>query len=397
MGAGLKVDRNEALAGAEKRLNTLVAVFGLIIVLVFAGMAALWYYGTSRRATEAAERFRTLARRYEHQRNFMHLVTDSQPNTIAIFDEGGHYRWFNQRTLEESGLKRPDLYDKHVSAILGPIEGRRISRWVSECLERAEAFSVTHEFTRHDGKSSVLRSDFIPLPDREDYPPSVLTVSQDITESVREREKREALMRSLVNTLVSVVDRRDPYSAHHSTRVAEVSRAIATEMGLDKTLIETASTAGSLMNLGKITVPASVLTKEGPLTDKEKEIIRRSIEVSAELLSGLDFEGPVAETLAQLQEHMDGSGVPNHLKGEQILPTARVAAVANAFVGMVSVRSWRGGLPIRQAIETLLQDSNRRFDRAVVLALANYVENKGGMEQWADFGKHPDSRDEKDA
>ncbi|MEQ8602199.1 MAG: HD domain-containing phosphohydrolase [Marivibrio sp.] len=385
-----KVDRSEALAESEERLNTLMIVFGLIILLVLGGMVALWYYGTSKRANEAATRFEQLAKRFQGQRNFMHLVTDSQPNVIVIMDEHGHFRWFNQKALNLARMERGDMFDKHVSAVLGPVEGKRIAGWVKETLDKDEAQSFTHEMELGEGGPRVYRSDLIPLPAREDFPPGVLMVSQDITDSVKERERRENAMRQLVETLVSVVDQRDPYSAHHSARVGRVARAVAEEMELDRTLVETTNIAGNLMNLGKIAVPSEVLTKQGQLTDEEMRMIQQSVLTSAEMVRRIDFDGPVYETLAQLQENYDGSGGPQGLKGEQIEVTARIAAAANAFVGMVSARAWRSGMDFDKAVDILLQEGNKKFDRSVVVALANVLDNRGGRDKWADFGEPPE-------
>jgi len=385
-----KVDRSEALSESEERLNSLMIVFGLIILLVLGGMVALWYYGTSKRANEAATRFEQLAKRFQGQRNFMHLVTDSQPNVIVIMDEHGHFRWFNQKALDLARMERGDMFDKHVSAVLGPVDGKRIGGWVKETLERDEAQSFTHEMELGAGGPRVYRSDLIPLPAREDFPPGVLMVSQDITDSVKERERRELAMRQLVETLVSVVDQRDPYSAHHSARVGRVARAVAEEMELDRTLIETTNIAGNLMNLGKIAVPSEVLTKQGQLTDAEMRMIQQSVLTSAEMVRRIDFDGPVYDTLAQLQENFDGSGSPQGLKGDDIVVTARIAAAANAFVGMVSARAWRAGMDFDKAVDILLQEGNKKFDRSVVVALANVLDNRGGRDKWADFGEPPD-------
>lgn len=386
------VETAEALAETERRLNQLVAVFAGLIVLVIAGGLVLWYYGSSRRASEAAENFEKLAARFQGQRDFMHLVTDSQPNLITIFDEGGHYRWFNQKTLDLARVDRRDLFDKHVSAILGPQEGKRVAGWVKETLAKGEPMQVTHALDiGEDTEGRVYTSSLIPLPERDGMPAGALMVSQDITQSVRDRERREAAMRQLVDTLVSVVDRRDPFAANHSTRVGEVARAIGDEMQADPVAVETAGIAGSLMNLGKITIPSEVLTKEGALSAEERRLLREVTVISGELVAGVDFEGPVAETLAQLGEAWDGSGFPKGLRGEDILLPARIAAVANAFVGLVSARAWRAGTPFDKAVEILLGDSGTKFDRAVVIALANLLDNRGGRARWSHFADAPEA------
>src|SRR3546814_12678910 len=108
--------------------TTLFRSIGLVLI----GLVAVWYYGTSRRATEAAERFEKLAERFQGQRNFMHLVTDNQPNSIVVFDEAGHYRWFNQVALDLTGLSRQALLDKPITSVIAPADGRKIERWVQD-------------------------------------------------------------------------------------------------------------------------------------------------------------------------------------------------------------------------------------------------------------------------
>ena len=192
-------------------------------------------------------------------------------------------------------------------------------------------------------------------------------------------------MRELVNTLVTAVDRRDPYSAHHSTRTAEVARAIAAEMDLDDVLVETINIAASLMNLGKILVPEELLTAQRKLTKEERMLIRNSTLTSADLLEGIDFGGPVAQTLSQMLEFVDGTGVPNGLSGDNIIKTAHICAVANTFVGLISPRSYRDGMDFIKAMDILQGDVYHQFSRGVVAALVSHLENKGGREAWEHF------------
>ena len=145
------------------------------------------------------------------------------------------------------------------------------------------------------------------------------------------------------------------------------------------------------MNLGKITVPEEVLTKTDKLTDEEFGMIRDSIFTSADLVKDIEFDGNVSETLRSLQEHVDGSGVPDGLSGDDIVIAARIVAVSNAFVGMVSARSWRDGMDFDKAIGFLMEDVGRKFDRRVVTALANYIDNRGGRESWQSYGERPEA------
>jgi HD-GYP domain-containing protein (c-di-GMP phosphodiesterase class II) len=105
----------------------------------------------------------------------------------------------------------------------------------------------------------------------------------------------------------------------------------------------------------------------------------------------VEFDGPVVETIRQVQAHWDGTGRPEGLKGEDILVTARVVAVANAFVGMISPRSYRDALSLDSAVAVLLDKSNIMFDRRPVVALAHILDNQGGRELWARFADISDS------
>ena len=219
-----------------------------------------------------------------------------------------------------------------------------------------------------------------------------LNMLDDITELTRERRRSEQMLKQLINTLLSVIDRRDPFSAHHSTRVAEVSLAIAGEMNTPELVGKTAEIAGSLMYLGKIFVPPELLTKTGNLLPEERDMLANSYLVSADLLRSGPFNGPVVDTIEQMGEKWDGTG-PLNLHGEEIILPARVLAVANAFVGMISPRAYRGAMTFEKVSRILLGESNSKFDRKPISALINFLDNRGGTEAWAHYRERSENAD----
>ena len=269
-----------------------------------------------------------------------------------------------------------EMLGKPINNVLGPALARRYVRLSHQASELNHLVSEVAR-TEEDGKPKVVQSEHIPLPDR-----SVLTVEQDITDVVMERERRMRTQRQLVKTLVDVVDKRDPFAAQHSARVAKVARAVAHEMGLTEVDVETAEIAGNLLNLGKILIPQEVLAKTGDLTEQERHMIKNSIQTSADLLQDIEFDGPVVATLRQAQANFDGTGTPAGLAGDSIVVTARVIAVANAFIGMISDRAFRAALPIDQAIENLMKGAGKTYDRRVVAALVNYLDNRDGRKEF---------------
>jgi HD-GYP domain-containing protein (c-di-GMP phosphodiesterase class II) len=273
------------------------------------------------------------------------------------------------------------MQGKPVANVLGPAAAKRVIRLNHQAMD--ENRNVTeYGPVEIAGKPKMVQSEHIPLKAPAGGISGVLTVEDDITDFVNERERRARTLNQLVKTLVDVVDKRDPFAARHSTRVAHVARAVAKEMNLSDIEIETADIAGNLLNLGKILIPEAVLAKTENLTEDERAMIRNSILTSGELLKGIEFDGPVVETLQQAQANFDGTGNPP-LKGDEIVITARIIAVANAFIGMISDRAFRQALSIDQAIEALMKGVGKAFDRRVVAALINYLDNHGGRDALA--------------
>lgn len=379
-----KIDRSEALGPGEARLRRLLAILLLAIALAAVAIGAAWYKGASRRAAAAARRFEEMAARFEQQRDFLRLLSDSQPNANAIIDLHGHYRFANAAAARRAGVDGRDIIGKSLVSVLGPERAKRYAELNREAREASRTVAGLHRFADADGVS-ILQSVHVPMAETAELPAGVLLVEEDVTAAVGEREHRLRIERQLVETLVSLVDRRDPHAADHSSRVARIARAIAEEMDLDERATDTAEFAGRLLNVGKILVPVELLTKAGELSDGEIRTVRDGLQASAELIDGIEFDGPVAETLRQCRERWDGSGVPRGLAAEEILLPARIVAVANAIVAIVSPRAYRPAAEADAAIECLLADVGKAFDRAVVAALVNRLDNHGGRAEWAEF------------
>lgn len=390
-----KVDRAEALGSADQRLTRMLAILLLAIGLAAVGIVAAWRHGASRRAEDAASRYQRMADRFEQQAKFIRKLTDTQPNAIFIVDNNDRVTFANARLAHVVGAGDPDeLVGKTLAGIFGPSAARRYARSVRSAfaqesgLIKVDRVSGAERPGQGDDER-VLQTQFVHLPATEHVAAGILVVEQDISEAISERERNERLLQQLADTLLAIVDRRDPYAAHQSARVAQVACAIAEEMSLDPVLVDTINKAASLMNIGKILVPRALLVKNGKLTDDEIDKIRRALSAGVELLDGVEFDGPVVETLRQTRAHIDGSGDPAGLAGEDILVTARIVAVANAFVGMVSPRAHRPGMNFDEAVHTLLDSAGTKFDLGVVGALINRLDNRGGRGAWAEYSAPP--------
>lgn len=210
------------------------------------------------------------------------------------------------------------------------------------------------------------------------------TVLHDITErKQREREREESLerlqkaMHATVEAMSAAVEMRDPYTAGHQRRVTTVARAIAGELGVDGDSLQALTLGGQLHDLGKLHIPAEILSKPRALTKSEFMLIKEHAQASYDLLKGIDFPWPVADIAYQHHERLDGSGYPRGLKGDEMLPEARILAVADVFEAMSSHRPYRPSLGPEAALAELLAHRGTLYDPDAVDACVRIVREKG--------------------
>jgi PAS domain S-box-containing protein len=200
--------------------------------------------------------------------------------------------------------------------------------------------------------------------------------ANDIALGIRTLRLRRELQQSLaglgkalegtVSALASVAEVRDPYTSGHQQRVARLAVAIATEMGLPQEQIEGLHVAGTLHDVGKLYVPAEILSKPGKLTEVEFNLVKIHSQASYDILKNVEFPWPIAQIVLQHHERLDGSGYPQGLRGEDILLEARILAVSDVVEAMASHRPYRPALGIGQALDEISQKSGILYDSEVV-------------------------------
>jgi putative nucleotidyltransferase with HDIG domain len=206
---------------------------------------------------------------------------------------------------------------------------------------------------------------------------------QDISEKKQDEEKIARYITQLQDAFMNTVqiamtlsEMRDPYTGGHERRVAELSVAISAELGFDENRQQGMRVAGYLHDIGKITIPAEILSKPGKLSEVEYALIKGHAQSGYDVLKNVEFPWPVAEVALQHHERIDGSGYPQGLKGDDIIIEARILAVADTVESMSTHRPYRPALGIEKALAEIERGKGVIYDKLVVDACLKLFRDK---------------------
>lgn len=185
------------------------------------------------------------------------------------------------------------------------------------------------------------------------------------------------VMDGTIQAMALAVEMRDPYTSGHQARVAELAQAIAEEIHLPAGDVEGVYMAASIHDIGKIALPAEILSKPVRLTEIERKMIQAHSKVGYEILKGIDFSWPIAQTLLQHHERMDGSGYPHGLGGKEILIEARIVGVSDVVETMASHRPYRPSMGLDKALDEVSSHKGSLYDEQVVNACLKLFNEKG--------------------
>lgn len=202
--------------------------------------------------------------------------------------------------------------------------------------------------------------------------------------TLRTRQERDRIQLSLstsledmIQAIATTLEMRDPYTAGHQRRVAQLSTAIAREMGLTEDRVHALGLAASIHDIGKIQVPAEILSKPGKITQLEFEVIKRHAQTGYDILKDIVFPFPLAQWIWQHHERLDGSGYPQGLKGEDILLESRILCVADVVEAIFSNRPYRPGRGITVALEEITRNRGVLYEPAAVDACVRLFQERG--------------------
>jgi len=305
-------------------------------------------------------------------------------NDGIFIAQDGKIKFPNPKTREILGYSAGELLQIPYIELIHPDDraliAKRRNRKSTEQLSQPSTYSL--RVIPRSGKQIWTQISSVPI--TWESRPATLNFVRDITlQKKAEQELKQSLAKlrritgATIQAMVQTVEVRDPYTAGHQRRVGDLARAIATHMKLTPGQIDCIRMAGAIHDIGKISVPAEILSKPGSLTDLEFNLIKSHPSVGYDILKGIDFPWDIATIVLQHHEKLDGSGYPQGLSEENILPEARTLVVADVVEAMASHRPYRPALGIERALEEISAKKGLLYDPDAVDTCIRLFKKKG--------------------
>jgi PAS domain S-box-containing protein/putative nucleotidyltransferase with HDIG domain len=305
-------------------------------------------------------------------------MSDSAQDVILMMDHKGDISYWNKAAEKVFGFSAQEALGKKLHLFLAPQEFQAAYREAFDKFKTIGQGSIVDKTI----ELKAIRKDRVEIPIELSVSAirlkgewNAIGIIRDITERKLAKEQLEKsyenlrkAMNGIIQAIALTVERRDPYTAGHQRRVADLARAIATEMALSKDQIEGTRIAGVIHDIGKISIPAEILSKPSSLNEPEFSLIKDHSKVGYEILKEIEFPWPIAQIVYQHHERMDGSGYPQGLSGEDILLEARILGVADTVEAMTTHRPYRPALGLNVALEEISRNKGRLYDPRVVEA-----------------------------
>jgi PAS domain S-box-containing protein/putative nucleotidyltransferase with HDIG domain len=307
-----------------------------------------------------------LWRRYE-------FIVNTSRSLMTLISKDYVYEVVNDAYCRAHGMKREDLINRTVSNVWGgDVFGDVIRGPLDRCLQGEEInYQAWFKF-----KALGLRYfdvSYHPYRNSSGEVTHAVVVSHDMTDMKLADDqiqqsfvKLQNAMEKTIDSLASTIGMRDPYTANHQRRVTKLACALAREMNLPDDTIDGVRLASLVHDIGKMHVPAEILSKPGKISEVEFDMIETHCRAGYDILKEVDFPWPIAEFVLQHHERLDGSGYPSGLKGDSILRESRIIAVADVVEAMSSHRPYRPALGVDLALDEIVKERGILYDSEVV-------------------------------
>jgi PAS domain S-box-containing protein/putative nucleotidyltransferase with HDIG domain len=301
-------------------------------------------------------------------------LLEASPAAVTVHTPDGGFVYANERAVEMHGYTREEFLALNLREVDVPESAQLIQERIHQIAEHGEAsFEVAH--FRKDG--SILPLAVNARIASWDGRPVILSIATDITQRKELEAVQREMVTSVIDVLGSVSEMRDPYTAGHQRRVAQIASEIAREMGMSDQDITEIRMAGLMHDVGKMAIPAEILAKPTALSEMEYALIKAHSEAGYNIIRSAHMQGPIAEFVCQHHERCDGSGYPSGLTGDQLLVGSKVLMVADVVEAMMSHRPYRAALGQEAALAEIERGAGTLYDVDVADACLRVFRERG--------------------
>jgi PAS domain S-box-containing protein/putative nucleotidyltransferase with HDIG domain len=322
-------------------------------------------------------RQKILKERVEFYAQLFYATTDS----IIVHDLEGKCIYANERACQFYGYDEEELLKINLYELNAPEQLDTVKAKIAELIEKKQlTFESIHVCKDKPLAPVEISSLIIESEGRKLIVSAVCDISKRKRTEEELRQTSLRLQRAIegaINAVALTTEIRDPYTAGHQHRVAKLACSIGRELGLSNEQIEGVRVAGTLHDIGKIYVPAEILSRPGRLRQNEINLVKDHAQVGYDLLSTIEFPWPVAQIVLQHHERVNGSGYPHGLSGDDILIEAQIMSVADVVEAMASHRPYRPALSIEEALLEISQQRGVLYSPAAVDACIKVFTQKG--------------------
>ena len=266
--------------------------------------------------------------------------------------------------------KDPDLITK----IVHPEDRDKLLNIRNYNSHSGQRETLTMKWVRKDRKVVWIEQQNVLIFDENEKLIAIEGIARDVTERQEAAERLSEAFFSIVTVVSDILTARDPYIEYHHQNVSRLSSKLAEKIGLDDTRIEAVKVAGLLHDIGKVAIPAEILSRPGKLNENEFSLVQQHSIFGYNILRNTRLPWPIAEIIRQHHERLDGSGYPDKLIGSEICMEARIIAVADVVEAMTSHRPYRPAHKMETALEEIRSRSGTAFDSRVVEICIELIE-----------------------
>ncbi|NQT66935.1 MAG: PAS domain S-box protein [Actinobacteria bacterium] len=308
---------------------------------------------------------------------------ENSANPIIVFNADASIRYVNKAHEKITGFKSSEILGKKPPFPWWPKEmenknSKKFKIFLKKGLNKYELFfnnkkgeklwvEISGKPVFSNGKLNYTISNWVDVTDRK-------VMEDNLKVSYHKLQK---ILEGTIHTLAGIVEIKDPYTSSHQKRVSKLAVAISNELGIESKIIEGIRIAANIHDIGKINIPASILSKPGKLSNIEFDMIKTHSQSGYEMIKEIEFPMPIAEIILQHHEKLDGSGYPRGLKDKDIMFEAKILTVTDVVEAMSSDRPYRPALGLDKAIEEIKKNKGILHDPGIVDACIKVITKKG--------------------